>query len=116
LLQVYNTMLRQPGKGKFLDHLFEAFRAKGNFFSTTIHVLVSATVKLSRTVKLQSGLKLYRGLGDFVSVLPESFYKEDAFGRRGFMEWGFMSTTSSRETALQVWLPLFEPFFAPLYI
>jgi hypothetical protein len=101
-LQVYNTMLRQPGKGKFLDHLFEAFRAKGNFFSTTIHVLVSATVKLSRTVKLQSGLKLYRGLG--AKELPESFTKVDDFGRRGFMEWGFMSTTSSRETALQVWL------------
>ena len=45
-LQVYNTMLRQPTKGKFLAELFVAFKARNNYFSTTIHVLVSATVKL----------------------------------------------------------------------
>ena len=48
-------MLRRPTKGKFLAELFEAFEAKGNSFSTTIHVLVSATVKLARTIKMPSG-------------------------------------------------------------
>jgi hypothetical protein len=92
-------VLRQPQKGKFLDYLYEAFRAKGNFFSTTIHVLVSAIVKLSRTVKIPAGLKLYRGLSG--KELPESFEQGDDRGHRGYMEWGFMSTTSSRETAVQ---------------
>jgi hypothetical protein len=97
--QVYNTMLRQPTRGKFLADLFENFKAKNNFFSTTIHVLVSATVKLARTMKLPSGLKLYRGIG---KELPETFYKEDQFGRKGYMEWGFMSTTSDESIARQV--------------
>ena len=92
-------MLRRPTKGKFLAELFEAFEAKGNSFSTTIHVLVSATVKLARTIKMPSGLKLYRGIG---RELPPSFYSEDAFGRKGYMEWGFMSTTSNESIARQV--------------
>jgi len=97
-------MLRQPTKGKFLADLFEAFKAKNNYFSTTIHVLVSGTVKLARTISLPSGLKLYRGIG---KELPESFYKVDEVGRRGYMEWGFMSTTSDENVALQVMMCLF---------
>ncbi len=96
-------MLRKPEKGKFLDYLYEAFRAKGNFFSTTIHVLVSAIVKLSRTVKIPAGLKLYRGLSG--KELPKSFDQGGDRGHRGYMEWGFMSTTSRRKTAMQVVLP-----------
>ena len=99
MFQVYNTMLRQPTKGNSLADLYEKFKAKNNFFSTTIHVLVSATVKLARTIKMPSGLKLYRGIG---RELPESFYKEDEFGRKGYMEWGFMSTTSNESIARQV--------------
>ena len=92
-------MLRQPKDGKFLSDLFEKFKDRKNYFSTTIHVLVSATVKLSRTIKLPSGLKLYRGLG---RELPKSFDVEDDFGRKGYMEWGFMSTTSNEQVARQV--------------
>jgi hypothetical protein len=99
MFQIYNTMLRQPTKGKFLAELYESFKAKDNCFSTTIHVLVSATVKLARTIKIPSGLKLYRGIG---KELPETFYKEDEFGRKGYMEWGFMSTTSNENVARQV--------------
>jgi hypothetical protein len=99
MFQIYNTMLRQPTEGKFLFELFEAFQAKDNYFSTTIHVLVSATVKLARTIKIPSGLKLYRGIG---KELPDSFYNEDQFGRKGYMEWGFMSTTSNENVARQV--------------
>ena len=105
--QVYNTMLRQPTRGKFFADLFENFKAKNNFFSTTIHVLVSATVKLARTMKLPSGLKLYRGIG---KELPETFYKEDQFGRKGYMEWGFMSTTSDESIARQARFLIFSCF------
>ena len=99
MFQVYNTMLRQPTTGKTFADLYANFEAKNNRFSTTIHVLVSATVKLARTIKLPSGLKLYRGIG---KELPETFYKEDDFGRKGYMEWGFMSTTSNEQVARQV--------------
>ena len=33
--------------------------------------------------------------------LPESFYSPDEFGSKGITEWGFMSTTASKETALK---------------
>ena len=32
--------------------------------------------------------------------LPDAFFRPDAMGRRGFAEWGFLSTTSSKEVAL----------------
>jgi len=109
-------MLRQPSKGKFLAELFEAFKAHNNYFSTTIHVLVSATVKLSRTIKLQSGLKLYRGIG---KELPKTFDHEDEFGRKGYMEWGFMSTTSDESVAREVtrkFILLLYPCFALTHV
>ena len=30
------------------------------------------------------------------------FYDEDKFGRKGYMEWGFMSTTSDENIAREV--------------
>ena len=108
MFQIYNTMLRQPKlkTGESQDDfvvklvaLYESFMARDNYFSTTIHVLVSATVKLARTIKIPSGLKLYRGIG---KALPESFREEDEFGRKGYMEWGFMSTTSNENIAREV--------------
>ena len=61
---------------------------------------MSAVQKISRVTKLPDGLKLYRGLGGLTD-LPDSFFVEDESGCRGFAEWGFMSTTSQREVALQ---------------
>jgi len=81
--------------------LYERFKLKGNTFASTIHVLVSAVVKLAQRVRLPSGLKLYRGLGS-ASELPQSFYESDAFGRCGYMEYGFLSTTSDERIARQV--------------
>ena len=40
-----------------------------------------------------------------VSELPEGFHKADGRGRRGYMEWGFLSTTTHRAVAVQVGLP-----------
>jgi hypothetical protein len=70
-------------------------------FATTIHVLVSAVMKLTRAERLPAGLKLYRGLGGTMA-LPESFYKGDVNGCHGYTEWGFLSTTSNRTTAVEV--------------
>jgi len=81
--------------------LYDRFADKNNKFSTTVHVLVSAVVKLAREMRVASGLRLFRGLGS-ASDLPDSFHQADAMGRRGFMEWGFMSTTSDEQVARQV--------------
>ena len=89
-------MLRQ-----YPRDLYDRFAAKGNKFSTTVHVLVSAVVKLAREIRIPSGLRLFRGLGS-ASELPDSFHNPDLKGRRGFMEWGFMSTTSNEQVARQV--------------
>ena len=91
-------MLRQPTTGKFLFEPFEACQAKNNYFSTSMHVLVFAIVKLARTIKLPSGLKLYRGIG---KELPETLYefRRKCLMELGFMELGFMSTTSNENFA-----------------
>ena len=86
---------------RFPSDLYESFQGKGNTFSSTVHVLVSAVVKLSRAIRIPSGLELYRGLGS-IAEMPDSFHRVDESGRRGYMEWGFMSTTSDREVAKQV--------------
>jgi hypothetical protein len=70
-------------------------------FATTIHILVSAVVKLTRAEKLPAGLELYRGLGGSME-LPEQFYKGDENGCRGYTEWGFLSTSSNKATAVEV--------------
>ena len=63
-------------------------------------MLVSAVLKLSRATKLPEVLRLYRGLGGTMD-LPEAFFRADECGRRGFAEWGFMSTTADKAVAMQ---------------
>ena len=64
-------------------------------------MLVSAVQKLSRVQNnIKTGAKLYRGLGG-LSDFPSDFYKEDENGCKGFLEWGFMSTTSELNIALK---------------
>jgi hypothetical protein len=58
-------------------------------------------VKLTRVEKLPAGLELYRGLGGSMA-LPERFYRGDGNGCRGYTEWGLLSTTSDRATAVEV--------------
>ena len=52
-------------------------------------------------MRLPQGLVLYRGLGGDLE-LPERFYRPDENGRRGYMEWGFLSTSTSWDTAVEV--------------
>jgi hypothetical protein len=92
---VYNTVLR-----RFPAKVFEIFRAGGNLFPTTIFVLVSAVIKIARVMRLPPGLELFRGLGG-LTHLPESFLRDDEHGCKGYMEWGFLSTTASREAAIE---------------
>ena len=55
--------------------------------------------KIARVMPLKEGLTLYRGLGGPV-CLPRSFFKSDDNGCRGFVEWGFMSTTANKDVAI----------------
>ena len=50
-------------------------------------------------MRLPEGLVLYRGLGGN-SDLPDAFFQRDLHGCCGFAEWGFMSTSSSKQVAL----------------
>jgi hypothetical protein len=69
MFQVYNTVLR-----RYPREVYEGFERGGNRFATTIHVLVSAVVKIARAMRLPAGLELYRGLGGLME-LPDSFFK-----------------------------------------
>ncbi len=74
-------------------------KAAGNEYTTTISVLVSAVHKIANAIKLPEGLKLFRGLGGLMD-LPREFFmadKEKGNGCKGFVEWGFMSTTSDMQ-------------------
>ena len=94
--QVYNAILRQ-----YPPDVFGKFRAGGNLYATTIHILVSAVIKIARAMKLPSGLELFRGLGGLME-LPDAFFRTDANGCRGYAEWAFLSTTSDKAVAVQV--------------
>jgi hypothetical protein len=80
----YNAVLR-----RFPTELCERMGS----FTTTIFVLISAVQKVARVMKLPEGLRLYRGMGGLMD-LPPAFFHSDLQGRKGFVEWGFMSTTS----------------------
>ena len=68
----------------------------GNRYTTTIHVINSAIVKLS---KLTVATKVFRGISGI--GLPQSFLKGNEFGVRGGIEGAFMSTTLDRNVAMQ---------------
>jgi hypothetical protein len=92
---VYNSLLRRHPEKKFSD-----FERGGNLFSTTIAVLSSAVQKISRVACIPEGTRFYRGL-DRMMELPDSFFRPDEQGRRGFAEWGFLSTTQEMKVALK---------------
>ena len=95
MFQVYNTILR-----RFPAQNFEQFQQGGNQFATTIFVLQSAVMKISRVMRLPPGLELFRGLGG-LAELPDTFETPDEHGCVGYTEWGFLSTTSDRATAVE---------------
>ena len=95
MFQVYNTILRQ-----FPVKEFRQFERGGNLFATTIFAIQSGIMKISRSMRLPSGLVLYRGLGG-LAELPDEFYEADEHGCLGYTEYGFLSTSSNWETAVE---------------
>jgi hypothetical protein len=87
----YNAALR-----RFPLADYELMKETGNLYATTIAVLVSAVQKIARAMNLPEGLRLYRGMGGLMD-LPREFFTADQQGRKGFVEWGFMSTTSDEQ-------------------
>ena len=69
-----------------------------NRYATSIHVLVSASLKLLRTGRIPRSRKTYRGLG--TTKLGTEWFEDDERGARCGVELGFMSTTTSRQVAL----------------
>ena len=64
-------------------------------FTTTLHVLNSAIIKLSRTMK---AFRVYRGTKG--GILPPQFWTPNDMNVRGGIELGFMSTTLTRNVAM----------------
>jgi hypothetical protein len=68
-------------------------------FTTSIHVLVSAVLKLARASRVPPGRVVWRGLGGL--VLDHHWFQCDGRGVRGGAELGFLSATSRRSVALE---------------
>ena len=89
-----NCLLRQFPKDRF-----DGYLNGSNLFSTTIAVLTSAIQKIARNASITEGTIFYRGLSRRME-LPDAFFRPDGKGRRGFAEWGFLSTTCDKGIAL----------------
>jgi NLR family CARD domain-containing protein 3 len=77
----YNACLRGIGI-EALEPRFQEL-CKGNRYTTTLHVINSAVVKLG---KLQRAEKVYRGMAG--GVLPEQFWTASEQNVRGGCEYG----------------------------
>jgi hypothetical protein len=96
MYMVYNCILARFSKP---PDLFETFRVGGNFYPTTLSVLVSAVQKLSHHTAIPDDLILYRGTGGCVT-LPSSFTNSDQLNCKGMTDWGFWSSTKNKQVAL----------------
>ena len=100
----YNTVLRDIGRLRHTNPNTASLSAEqikhaiayGNLYTTTLHVINSAVIKLS---KLTSAAKVYRGISS--RTLPSKFRKEDEHNVRGGIEFGFTSCSTIREEALK---------------
>ena len=70
-----------------------------NHFTTSIHTLVSACLKLKTKTKIPNEKKVFRGLGSM--RLGSEWFTPDERGSRYGVELGFMSTTKERRVALE---------------
>jgi hypothetical protein len=94
MFEIYNAILR-----RFPADKFEVFNRHDNTFSTTIFVLVSAIQKLSQHMFVPQTMRLYRGFNSL--DMPDSFFDTDENGCSGFVDWGFMSTSSNKAVAVK---------------
>jgi WD40 repeat protein len=100
MFYVYNAILRRFPLKTETDFSVSIFEKGDNLYSTTIFVLVSAIQKLCRRTRIPEGMLVYRGMGGRMD-LPDIFFQTDEYGRSGYAEWGFLSTTANRDIALQ---------------
>ena len=90
----YNACLRGVGVRSMEPRWRELCQT--NTYTTTLHVINSAVVKLG---KLQPAEKVYRGVSG--GVLPEQFWTPSAANIQGGCEYGFLSTTTDGDVALE---------------
>ena len=83
----YNSILRKFTKAPFLVDKCNRLCA-GNSYTTTIHAINSALIKLR---KVASASKVYRGLAG--GALPSEFLEPDEFCLCSAVDFGFMSTS-----------------------
>ena len=74
---------------------FEEAKKSLNIYTTTLHAVNSAVIKLGKLTKAQT---VYRGIGG--KALPKEFWTANDFNVRGGVEPAFMSTTLNREVAM----------------
>ena len=74
---------------------FEAAKQSLNKYTTTLHAINSAIIKLG---KLTKAIKVYRGIAGM--KLPSEFWIPNEFGVRGGVEKAFMSTTTEQAVAM----------------
>lgn len=80
------------------EAMIKARQESGDRFVTTIHAIASALIKLAKVSPLPPGGKVYRGLSGM--NVPDCFRRPDKYGCRGGVEFGFMSTSMSKEQAM----------------
>ena len=93
----YNLVLRAADEIGRKTKLTQSLQdmCHGNLYTTTLHAINSAIVKLS---ELLPKCKVYRGISG-VDV-PKALYKENEMGACGLVEFAFMSTTIDKHTAI----------------
>ena len=89
---VPRSQLFRPAAGTLS---FEEAAESVNKYTTTLHGINSAVVKLG---KLSHAAKVYRGIAGM--KLPDQFWKPNEFGVRGGVEQAFMSTTTDMSVAM----------------
>ena len=85
--------LQLPGMPPHITEMREA--CGSNRYTTTLHCINSAIVKLS---KLTETCKVWRGVSG--GRLPEGFRHANDYGVKGGIEAGFMSTTKDKDVAM----------------
>ena len=78
-----------------LEGAWATARAACNRYTTTLHCINSAIVRLG---KLTVASKVYRGIGGM--ALPDAFWTPNEFGVMGGVESAFMSTTLNKAVAV----------------
>ena len=91
----YNLILR--GLGTRIPFFVKQLEATclGNTYTTTLHIINSACVKLSKLTKVQ---RVYRGVAG--GTLPPTFWHKNEWNVAGGVETSFMSTTLDRSVAV----------------